>query len=234
MNLRSFYYLSALLVSLTAPAFAGNWHDMRDVQDTLKAHLTDTFSSEFNGKISVQVSPISTSLKLAQCDKPLTFKQLGNPENASNVTVKVQCSGYREWSFFASAKIKRVQPILVVTRNLSRGEVLEAEDLRIEERDTSSIGYGYVSGINEAMGKQLRRPIRSGDPLRANALEAPQVVNKGDQLIVTAKNGSLKVIVPGVALSNGKLGQQIRVQNNHSERIFKAKVVSAGHVQVIL
>jgi len=234
MNLRSFYCLSGLWISFIAPSYASNWQDMNALQGELKAHLIDTLSNQYNGKVGVEVSPVATNLKLASCDKPLTFTQLGNTANASNVTVKVKCSGSREWSLFASAKIKRVQPILVVTRNLSRGALLEAQDLRIEERDVSNISYGYISGISEAIGKQIRRPMRSGDPLRASTLEAPLVINKGDHIIVTAKNGGLKVVVPGVALSNGKLGQQIRVQNNHSERIFNARVVSAGHVQVIL
>jgi len=234
MNLRSFYCLSALWISLLAPAYAGDWHDMQALQEELKIHLTSTLSNESSGQISVQVSPVGANLRLAQCDKPLTFRQQGNPVNASNVTVKVVCSGLREWSLYASAKIKRVQPIIIANRSLNRGALLEADDLRIEERDISSLGYGYISGMGDAIGKQLRRPLRPGDPVRASALEAPQVISKGDQLVVTAQNGNLKVVVPGIALSNGKLGQQIRVQNNHSERIFRAKVVSAGHVQVIL
>jgi len=234
MNLRSFYCLSALWVSFLAPAYAGNWHDMNTLQEELKAHLVSTLSSESSGEFTVQVSPVGTNLRLAQCDKPLTFRQQRSSVNASNVTVKVQCSGLRQWSLYASAKIKRVQSILVANRSLNRGALLEADDLRIEKRDTSNVGYGYISGMSDAIGKQLRRPLRSGDPLRASVLEAPQVISKGDQLVVTAKNGFLKVVVPGIALSNGKLGQQIRVQNNNSERIFKAKVVSAGHVQVIL
>jgi flagella basal body P-ring formation protein FlgA len=234
MNLRSFYCLSALLVSLSAPVSADGWHNMSTLQEELKAYLLATLSNESSGHISVQASPIDRNLRLTQCDKPLTFRPQGNPTNASNVTVKVQCTGSHRWSLFASAKIKRVLPILVASRSLNRGEQLEAEDLSVEQRDVSNISYGYISGVEDAIGKQLRRPLRAGDPVRASALGAPQVISKGDQLVVTAKSGALKVVVPGIALSNGKLGQQIRVQNNHSERIFKAKVVSAGHVQVVL
>ena len=234
MNLRSFYCLSALLISLSAPVSAGDWHNMTALQEELNVYLLATLSHESSGHVSVQTRPIDSNLRLAQCDKPLTFRPQGNPANASNVTVKVQCSGARRWSLFASAKIKRILPILVASRSLNRGEQLEADDLSVVQRDVSNISYGYISDLEGAIGKQLRRPLRAGDPLRASALEAPQVINKGDQLVVTAKSGALKVVAPGIALSNGKLGQQIRVQNNHSERIFKAKVVSAGHVQVVL
>ena len=234
MSARSFYCQIALHLGLAATVEASALQDIEVVQTQLEQYLIESLASPTQETLTVVANPIDSRLKLKQCDRPLTFRAQGNPRSASNVTVKVQCLGVVRWSLYATARIQRLVDIIVANRALNRGEQLTSSDLRTEQRDINRVGRGFVTSSLEIIGQQLRRPLRAGDPLRASGLEAPQLIAKGDQLVVEAQSGSLKVVVAGTALSNGKLGQQIRVQNSRSERVFKAKVVAAGRVQVTL
>lgn len=63
-------------------------------------------------------------------------------------------------------------------------------------------------------------------------LEQAEVVRKGDQVVITARSGTLSVRMPGEALSNGGLNEQIRVKNLNSQRVIKAQVMAPGQVEV--
>ncbi len=43
-------------------------------------------------------------------------------------------------------------------------------------------------------------------------LEQAEVIRKGDQVVITARSGTLSVRMPGEALSNGGMSEQIRVK----------------------
>ncbi|MNN93268.1 flagellar basal body P-ring biosynthesis protein FlgA [compost metagenome] len=51
-------------------------------------------------------------------------------------------------------------------------------------------------------------------------------------MVITARSGTLSVRMPGEALSNGSLSEQIRVKNLNSQRVIKAQVMAPGQVEV--
>ena len=59
-------------------------------------------------------------------------------------------------------------------------------------------------------------------------------MRKGDHVIISARSGTLSVKMPGEALSDGGLSEQIRVKNLNSNRIIKARVTAPGQVEVAL
>ena len=53
-------------------------------------------------------------------------------------------------------------------------------------------------------------------------------------MVISARSGTIQVRMPGEALSNGTLGQQIQVRNLGSRRVIKARVVGQGQVEVAM
>lgn len=231
---RSFYCALCLAVTLASPSVTASLQDLRALPAQVHDYLMATLHDPDLQGITIQVTPFDPRLRLSACDNPLTFQQQNPSSNASNVTVKVSCTGNQSWSLFASARVQRYVQVLAAAKPLERGQTLQRTDLQLVKRDLSLTGTGFKSDFSSVVGKQLRRPMRQGDPIRASLLEAPLLVNKGDQLVIEANNGSIRVLTAGIALSHGKLGQQIRVKNTHSERTFKARVIAAGKVQVTL
>jgi flagella basal body P-ring formation protein FlgA len=58
------------------------------------------------------------------------------------------------------------------------------------------------------------------------------VIRKGDQVVITARTGTMAVKMPGEALSNGGMNEQIRVRNLNSQRVVKARVTGPAQVEV--
>ena len=53
-------------------------------------------------------------------------------------------------------------------------------------------------------------------------------------VVISARSGTLSVKMPGEALSDGGLSEQIRVKNLNSKRVIRARVTAPGQVEVAL
>jgi flagella basal body P-ring formation protein FlgA len=63
-------------------------------------------------------------------------------------------------------------------------------------------------------------------------LEPPLVVRRGEAVVISAASSIVAVKVAGVALTDGRLGEQIRIKNLSSSRIVQAKMVGPGQAEV--
>jgi flagellar basal body P-ring formation protein FlgA len=63
-------------------------------------------------------------------------------------------------------------------------------------------------------------------------LTAPDAVERGDHVIITAKSGAFEVTSRGKALANGSVGEQVLIQNLRSARTVRANVIAPGRVEI--
>lgn len=104
----------------------------------------------------------------------------------------------------------------------------------LRERDISQISQGYLTSVDQAIGQKLTRPVVTDQVITLVHLEQAEVIRKGDQVVISASSGGLNVRMPGEALSNGGMSEQIRVKNLNSNRVIKARVTAPGQVEVAL
>ncbi len=83
------------------------------------------------------------------------------------------------------------------------------------------------------VGLIARRDFADGAPLLAIYFEPPKAVERGDSVTVLAGVGAAQIEAPGEALSSGRCGEIISVRNPTSNRKFKARILSAGRVEVL-
>jgi flagella basal body P-ring formation protein FlgA len=107
-----------------------------------------------------------------------------------------------------------------------------AWDVTLRERDISLINQGYLTSVDQAIGQKLTRPTVTDQVITLVHLEQAEVIRKGDQVVISARSGTLNVKMPGEALANGGLSEQIRVKNLNSNRVIKAQVTAPGQVEV--
>lgn len=231
--LRKILYSTAIYWALQSFCLAGPLQDLtqieKDARQFVQQHLRETNPYE-----RVEVAPfnIDPNLRLDACDKALTFNLHGHQQSASNVTVKVACK--RQWSFYLNSAVDRWRQVLVATRNLPRGVKLSSDDVAMREIKTGANSNGLISSLEDTIGMETQRSIVAGSPIRASYLEQPEVVQRGDQLVVLARGAGIAVSTTAIALSGGKQGQQIRVKNLKTKKIFQARVVSTGRAEVRL
>jgi flagella basal body P-ring formation protein FlgA len=186
------------------------------------------------GRYEIQVNQLDPRLRMPMCDKELTATLESPAQPIGRVTVKVRCEGSSPWTVFVPAQVKLFRDVVVVSRPLKRSGIIGYEDVSLRERDISLINQGYLTSVDQAVGQRLTRPMVSDQVITLVNLEQAEVIRKGDQVVISASSGGLNVKMPGEALSNGGMSEQIRVKNLNSNRVIKARVTAPGQVEVAL
>ncbi|CAD5108560.1 flagellar basal body P-ring formation chaperone FlgA [Zestomonas carbonaria] len=190
--------------------------------------------SGIEGRYEIQVNRLDPRLRLAQCDRDLTASQENAASPIGRVTVRVRCDGNSPWTVFVPAQVKLFRDVVALIRPMKRGETIGVDDLSLVERDVGLLGQGYLTAMEQAVGKTITRPLLADQVLAPAHLQRSQVVRKGDHVMISARGGKVNVHMNGEALSDGAEGQQIRVRNLSSQRVIKARVAGPGMVEVAL
>lgn len=189
-------------------------------------------TSQTEGRYEIEVKQLDPRLRMPMCDKELTASLESPATPIGRVTVKVRCEGSSPWTVFVPAQVHLFREVVTTTRPLRRAGIIEPGDVVLRERDISLINQGYFTSVDQAIGQKLTRQTVGDQVITLVHLEQAEVVRKGDQVVITARSGTLSVRMPGEALSNGGLAEQIRVKNLNSMRVIKAQVTAPGQVEV--
>lgn len=189
-------------------------------------------TSQTEGRYEIQVNQLDPRLRMPMCDKELTASLESPAVPLGRVTVKVRCEGSSPWTVFVPAQVRLFRDIVTTTRPLRRTGIVEPDDVTLRERDISLISQGYLTSLDQAIGQKLTRPMVADQVITLVNIEQAEVISKGDQVVIIARSGTLSVRMPGEALSNGGLREQIRVKNLNSNRVIKAQVIAPGQVEV--
>lgn len=235
-RLQPFMLCSAVLCSAFGSGVVAAQNDYNSVlaQET-KHYLEDQYAQLLQQgyeRVDVRVNTVDRRLKLTPCTAPLKFEQ-SNPSTLRNqASVRVSCGTPKPWAIFISARISAYAKILVAAQPLVRGQIIEMADLSWQSHSVSP--NHVLLQPQQLIGQQLKRALPQGEAIKSNYLTQPKVIRRGDSLILAARFGSAAVSTSATALADGKVGQQIRVKNNRSDQIVKARVVAAGRVEVVL
>ena len=189
-------------------------------------------TSQTAGRYEIEVKQIDPRLRMPHCDKDLTASLENTARPIGRVTVKVRCEGSAPWTVFVPAQVHLFRQVVTVIRPMKRDAIVTENDVALRERDVGQLGQGFLDSVDQAVGQKLVRPTVIDQVLTPVHLEQPQLVRKGDQVVISARSGSMSVRMPGEALSDGGLNEQIRVKNLNSQRVIKASIVAPGQVEV--
>jgi len=227
--------LSVVFLTLPVMALANTpKHDLKQLEKTVAGFLQNHYRSANASKMTVTVNQLDRRLKLPQCQKDLRMS-VNDPNNTGgNITVHTQCDGQQNWSLYVPAQVTLFRALAVASRNLNRGELIDAGDISMEVVNISQLRQGYLESREQIIGQELKRPINKGEAFRNAILDAPLVIKRGDEVAIEALAGSIAVTSSGTAMANGRIGQRIKVRNSQSDRIVSAQVMNAGKVQTTL
>ncbi|AMR66899.1 flagellar basal body P-ring formation chaperone FlgA [Aquipseudomonas alcaligenes] len=188
--------------------------------------------SEITARHEIQVNPLDPRLRLAACDSDLTQSLESPAQPVGRITVRVSCEGSTPWTVFVPAQVRIFRPVVVVKTALRRDSIIGAGDVALVEQDVSLLNRGYVTEVEQVIGRKLTRATRTDQVLTPSMLQLAEAVRRGDQVVISARSGGINVRMQGEALSGGTLGQQISVRNLTSQRVIRARVAGPGQVEV--
>lgn len=185
-------------------------------------------------RFEYKIGSIDPRLNFGTCEENLNLEYLRPPTQHEQNTVKVECNGQKHWKLYVSVQIEIFGPVVTAKETIVRNQVITSEHLELSETQINRSGQIGYSETQPLIGMVAKRTIRKGNKISANQVIAPSLVDRGDQIVIIAKNDMIAIKMNGTALSEGALGEQISVKNNQSKRIIKGTVVDKGRVEVNL
>jgi flagellar basal body P-ring formation protein FlgA len=190
--------------------------------------------SNIQGRHETQINRLDPRLRMPKCDQDLTVTLENPAEPIGRVTMRVRCEGSSPWTVFVPGQVRLFREVVTAARPLKRDTVLSEVDIILAERDVGLISQGYLSATKQAVGKKLTRPLLPDQVITPAHVQLAEVIRRGDQVVISARSGGINVRMPGEALSDGAMGQQISVRNQRSGRVVRARVTGPGQVEVAM
>lgn len=171
-------------------------------------------------------------LNLAACDQPL---QAGEPPNGlrgGRSVVEVRCEGSKPWKIFVPVRVELPGMVVVSSEMLPKDTLIRADHVRLQQQDLAKLPSGYMTELNDAVGRRTKRAIRAGSIVSPSALQQAKMVKRGNAVTILADADSFQVRMRGEALANGVAGERIKVKNSSSGRVVSATVIGRDLVKV--
>ncbi|MBN7769196.1 flagellar basal body P-ring formation protein FlgA [Marinobacter daepoensis] len=227
-------FLAAMCVLLSpvTPAAEKTTADaIRTAAHSFLATWADSLSNRgYEG--TYEIGHIDSRLALASCHQPLAAEFSGDPLRTTSPSVLISCRGERPWRMYVTTSVRVIGPALVAARPLARGERLTKDLLSVKQVQLNASRRGVLTDEASVDGMMMRRPVNSGTILTPDLLEAPNAIERGDHVMITARSGSFSVTSRGKALANAGVGEQVLVENLRSSRTVKARAVGPGRVEI--
>ena len=114
------------------------------------------------------------------------------------------------------------KPVVVIVKNISKGEVLNSNHLAYEYPSVSL--PGSFTDIENVIGRKAKFNLARGATLKIRQLEINYAVEKGKYVLLTSSNENVSVTVGAIALEQGQIGDIVKVRNERSGTILNVLV----------
>ncbi|MDV5171148.1 flagellar basal body P-ring formation chaperone FlgA [Photobacterium rosenbergii] len=233
IGLQLFFFSSISLASasqdtnqdLTQPAPANMAPEA--ISQAAQDHVTE-LTREANGTFTITAPNLDNRLRLPQCPEPLSTDIPNKNSLSGTVSVLVRCEPLN-WQLYVPVRVQQVLERVVAKAPLPRGSVISAADITVEQVELRRQRGASFASPEQLIGSKVKRPVRLGEIILASDI---CLVCRNDAVLIKAGNDGLSIITEGKALSDGSLGEQIRVQNNRSKKVITGVVSAVGEVTV--
>ncbi len=227
------WLIAALAGSRIPAAHAEGIQPLNAVVAAVRDYLVQKNGNSKAVRLKVEVTPPDPRLRLAVCRTKLRVFTPPGQNTVGGTVVGVRCTDANNpWSLYVQASVALNRPVLVARYPMSRGTVLSSSDVVLVDKDVARMTQGYLVDIDKVNGMVLKYSVTAGTVLRPSLLQPPMVIKRGDHVVLMAQGGGIQVKMEGMALTDGAVGDVIRVRNLSSHRVVQGTVVSAGVVQV--
>ena len=124
--------------------------------------------------------------------------------------------------------------VVVADRDIERHCVIEKNHVRLEKREITGMAKRVLFSLDGVLGKRARRSIHQGEWLLRELVEPPPDIERGTPLRVLASRGSVAISMPGRALEDGRIGEEIKVMVETTRKRLRGRLLDNETVAVPL
>ncbi len=223
------FLLSGLTLGAALAETAANEASWREALSTrILAQWRSLTTDEQDAEVSYP--SVSPQYVLPSCaDEPNI--ELIRPLQPGRNGIELRCAD-PYWVQNLALQLHIYRDVAVLQNPIKNGEIIQPEHVSMIRYDTGELGKGFYLTLAEVIGTEARRSLRTGTVISPDMIEAADIIARGQPVTIRLKRPGIHIEMAGTALTDGHLGEHIRVRNDRSQKILSAKVLRAGLVQV--
>ncbi|SFC25252.1 flagellar basal body P-ring formation chaperone FlgA [Pseudoalteromonas denitrificans] len=224
-------FIFFMLLALLSNNIAAKIYSKNELQllaiNYVKQHLPEL--SE--GKRELSALSLDSRIPDKNCETQLLINSARSQRSNRQSTIQIKCLDEKKWHIYVQVKIIELSSIVVINKNIIKGEIISKEHLSMQSKQKHLIRNQYLdkNDIQYLIGSRSKRNIKNGSAITYNQV---CMVCKGDKVTIFAKFKGLSVKTTGFALQDGILDQRISVKNAKSGKTLHVKVLGVDRVQV--
>ncbi|MGD8900796.1 MAG: flagellar basal body P-ring formation chaperone FlgA [Desulfobacterales bacterium] len=208
----------------------------------IKKHEIENIVSEF---IVQQTPPDNTTMRIKEIRIPgnvilpkgritynVTAPRKQKLMGRCPITVDFSVNGSVHKKVWTTAMIEVLGSVVVTRKPLGRHKPITEDDIEMQTLDLSNLPANVLTDREAVIGKRTKRAVGAQTPLRADSIELPPLVKRGDLVVIIAESENLKITTLGQVKKKGRRGERIPVVNLDSKKVLQARVVDANTVKV--
>jgi len=197
-------------------AAAGTDADADQLRQELRGTIPDVLLPK--GDLEWQVSPVGRNISATGERSYLVVARV-NGQDAWRTTVRLKQKVYHE--------------VVVAVRPIRRNQTIAAEDVKLLRKPLAETSAsGAVTSLDQALGKQARRPVGPNEILTSDMVLQPHAVEEGGRVRVVYRAPGILLEVFAVSMVHGRIGDFIPVKNLQSGKIVYGIIEEGGTVRV--
>ncbi len=207
------------------PSPLTGWQSISSIEQAALSHV-EQIQSGHDGRIESRVSALDKRLKLARCGKALETYTPSTARPGATQIVGVRCNAPKPWKIYVPINTAVYRSVVVANRPLRKGTSVNPDDVRLEERDVTRVQQRYLTDLAQLEGHILKQDVLDQAIIDQNVLGEEDIVQRGQNITLLARRGSLNVRMRGEALASAAKNERVRVKNLSSQRIVEGIVQS--------
>lgn len=176
--------------------------------------------------------PPDPRLRLPRCQDTLTARSSTASPRGARLSIAVGCPT-PAWQVYVAVTLHAPTRVVVAARPLAARSTVTSTDIITQERDLADLPAGFETDPAAVVGSTLLRPLAQGEPVERNQLQAPTLVERGQEVTLFWQSSGLRVSVRGEALTAAAAEDRIRVRNLSSGRDVEGIVRGQALVEVL-
>lgn len=202
----------------------------------ITAALSDNLKEAgVDGRFEIRFNGMPPTLTLPQ-ENPAGVEISGLDYDAQRGTFRATVSAPSQTGpavqAFVSGQVMRFVRVPVLRAALKNGDIIGARDIDWTEMPSRDVRDGAIMDAAALEGMTPRRGAPAGKPLMPSDVETPQLVARGDSVIIVYESGPIALTAQGRALQAGAKGDTVRVMNEKSHQSLDAFVTAEREVTV--
>ncbi|WP_428775399.1 flagellar basal body P-ring formation chaperone FlgA [Vibrio sp.] len=227
-NIIFFYYIGILLATFSFSATSATNEQIIAIQQAAEQHILANIEVPPGAQLQPNAANIDSRIKATDCPQGLNTSASSSNPHASNITVLVECL-QDNWRVYVPVKLLMSGPQVITANAINKGQVIAAQDLSVSMVELNRFRrQGFTSPVS-ILGAKAKKNLRSGEILEQGDI---CVVCRNDSVMIKASKYGMVITTKGTALTDGSLGEHIRVKNNKSNRIIEGIVTDIAEVTV--